>query len=152
MTINEIKEHLGIDLTIKDRRLSTIIIKSIWIEQELKKQRKKSHIAKDLKLVHASVLNIISKSNEYKKVLNYKEFLKAYKNKDFIKFKKIETYIRKDYQIDKLIKNEKKEIKRWSVDKIISTLRKDNKCRLWNKPMNKFDENDYEKLRKLSTM
>lgn len=166
MTINEIKEHLGIDLTIKNRAMEYVILRYIYIEQELKKGNSHYQISKDLKVVHASIYNLERKGFIYKKYYLYETILKSYLEKD----KKIFNSI---YEMKKqLIKEQNKEyhkaynrsiakeiiikvdikIKRWSVEKIIQTLRKNNKCRLWNKPMNEFDEKDYEKLNKLLTM
>lgn len=166
MTLKEIKKHLGIDLTIPNRAMEFVILRFIYIEQELKKGNSHYQISKDLKVVHASIYNLERKGDIYKKYYLYEPILKAYneKSKDLFNViytlkkellkqqNKIYNKAYKKVIVKEIIVNVKVKVKKWTIQKIINTLRKDNKHKLWNKPMNKFNEKDYEELNKLLTM
>lgn len=156
MTLQDIKEVFGIDLTESDRRPHIVYLRGQYIDQEIKKGRRKLHICRDLKCNHASVFHYLVRKPKYKFVPEYQEVKKAFKNKDVKLFLEIDfkltnkKYIRYD-NFDKKPKIKKSNMPkvRWHYLRIIEALRKDNKNKLWDKPMKEFTKKDYKVLEKL---
>lgn len=99
MTIKQIKKHLNIDITKKDRSELYIYLKNIYINQDFEKNNNYSKLARDLKLSsHASVMNNIKKTNTYKSDPLYDIVKMAYlkRNKKYI-----DEYLKK-YKLRKL--------------------------------------------------
>jgi len=167
MTINEIKEHLGIDLTIKDRRRVFVILKAIYVKDNLKKENA-YNLSKNLKLTNATVLSLIRNFKRLKEDNFYEKIKLAYDTKDKNLFDEIlltkKDYDRKEYnrlyrlgEHKSKPKSKPKGIiphpkKRWHYLRIIEVLRKDNNHKLWDKLIPDFNTKDYKELRKLSTM
>ena len=158
MSIEEIKIALGVDLRLKNRSLGIMILKSIWIEQELEKGCKKYHLSKELNLTNPSVLNLCKNIEQYKTLEPYKNILQAYLTKDInlivgIKKPKVKYYVpkKKKEKITPLTKYDLLQPynARWSHIRIIKALRNENTHYLWNKLMPSFSVNDYLELQKL---
>lgn len=158
MSIEEIKNALGVDLRLNNRSLGITILKSIWIEQELEKGCKKYHLSKELNLTNPSILNICKNIEQYKKLDPYNNILQAYLTKDVslivgIKKPKSKYYVPKKKK-EKIVSLTEFNLlqpynARWSHIRIIKALRNENKHYLWDKLMSSFTVNDYLELQKL---
>lgn len=158
MSIEEIKNALGVDLRLKNRSLGITILKSIWIEQELEKGCKKYHLSKELNLTNPSILNLCKNIEQYKTLEPYKYILQAYLTKDKnlivgIKIPKSKRY-RSKKKKEKIVSSLENDLlqpfnARWSHIRIIKALRNENTHYLWNKLMPSFSVNDYLELQKL---
>jgi len=82
MTVKEIKKHLRIDLTIRNRNELFRYFRNIYINQEREKRRSLESIARDLNLLHASVLNSLKKTEIYERDPLFMLIKKAYNERD----------------------------------------------------------------------
>lgn len=159
MTIKEIKQYLGIDISIANRNTEFVILRCIYVEQQLKKRISHFNISKELNCTHASIYNLQKKLPIYKEHFLYNLILKSYNYRDKILFntlydlkKEIIKQTKKEYNANRydlsvrIFINKEDNFKRFNPYKIIDILKKDNKNKLWNKPMNLFDANDYKIL------
>ena len=166
MTLLEIKQRLGVDLKLKNRKRIFVILRAIYINTNSKKI-KPYHLAQELDLTNASILNLIKNFGRFKKDAFFEDINLAYKTKDFDLFREI-SLRKRDYhksEYNKLYRlGERKPAKvkpkgilphpknRWHYLRIIDTLKKDNNHKLWDKPMPDFNIKDYKELLKLSIM
>ena len=81
MTIQEIKENLGVDITSKCRVRLYVYLRLLYTLQE-KKTRSISAAARDLKIGHASLLNALKKEKIYSKTKDYQLLKLAFKTGD----------------------------------------------------------------------
>lgn len=154
MTLTEINDKFGIDLTENNRNRYVVYLRIHYIENELKKGKKKFHLAKELNLNHATILYYLNLLPVYKKIKEFNEMGIAFKKKDVNLFKDLEyrllnvEYNKKStiMAVKKLKKKDIPKVKKWSVERIINALRFDNKSYLWNKEMNIFNDEDYKIL------
>ena len=157
MTLQEIKDLFGIDLTIKNRKPHFVYLRGIYMDQEKENGRNTLNICKELKCNHATGFHYFKRKEKYKNIKEYNEVKIAFDNKDVDLFKDIDLrlnsvkyiYYNLEPKKPKAIKeNEIPEV-RWHYLRIIETLRKDNKNKLWDKPMKEFTINDYKNLESL---
>ena len=156
MTLTEIHNQFGIDLTENNRNRYVVYLRIHYILNELKKGKKKFHLSKELNLNHVTVLFYFNSLPKYKKIKEFNEMGIAFKKKDINLFKDLEyrlcniNYERNEpiLAVKKLKKKDIPKVKKWSVQRIINALRSDNNSYLWNKEMNIFNNEDYKILQK----
>jgi hypothetical protein len=114
MTINQIKETLGVDLTLQNRTVVNTVLKALYVEQQYKqlKHLKQTDILKsvtnDINCKRSNIYNYFKKMKTYKTDKASKLIVKAYINKD-------KEYIKKYYD---LIQQQKDNYKQqWSFKK-----------------------------------
>jgi hypothetical protein len=114
MTINEIKETLGVDLTLQNRTVVNTVLKALYVEQQYKqlKHLKQAEILRsvtnDINCKRSNIYNYFKKMKTYKTDKASKLIVKAYVNKD-------KEYIKKYYD---LIQQQKDSYKQqWSFKK-----------------------------------
>ena len=154
MTLTEIEDKFGINLTENNRIRYVVYLRIHYILNELKKGKKKFHLSKELNLNHVTVLFYFNSLAKYKKIKEFNEIGIAFKNKDINLFKDIEyRMLNFEYEknapilgVKKLKKKDAPKVKKWSCQRIINALRFDNKSYLWNKEMNIFNNEDYKIL------
>jgi hypothetical protein len=117
-------------------------LKWLLIEQELKKGRDLMEVAID---VNTSYSQVYKNSKMLEQVKHGELFVKVKQAFDTKDAKLFESF--KDFS--NTPKAEPKAKKKWSVEKIINTLRKDNGHPLWNKQICDFTDSDYNILQKL---
>ncbi len=143
MSIEEIKSTFNVDIRLKNCKRYMSYLKWLLIEQELNKGRDLMEVAEDVNLHYSRVQK---NSKMLEQVKNGEVFIKVKKAFDTKDAKLFETL--KDFS--NIPKAEPKAKKKWSVEKIINTLRKDNGHPLWNKTICDFTQNDYNILQKLN--
>jgi hypothetical protein len=146
MTLTEIEDKFGIDLTEKNRNRYIVYLRIHYIENELKNGKIKYHISKELNLNHATVIYYLNLLSNYKKIKEFYEIGIAFKTKDINLFKDIEYRMLNVEYDRKIKKKDTPVVKKWSCQRIINALRFDNKSYLWNKEMNIFNNEDYKIL------
>lgn len=114
MTINEIKENLGVDLTQKNRTVVNTVLKALYVEQQYKELKHLTQadilrsVTNDINCKRSNIYNYFKKIKTYKTDTASKLIVKAYKNKD-------KDYIKKYYD---LIQQQKDTYKQqWSFKK-----------------------------------
>lgn len=156
MNLKEIKDLFGVDLTEKNRKSHIVYLRGHYIDKEYKKGRSYLNICTELKCNHASGYHYLKAKTKYKKIKEYNEIKIAFDTKNVELFKDIDfrlqnkKYIQYD-NFDKKPKVKKSNMPkvRWHYLRIIEALRKDNKNKLWDKPMKEFTKKDYKVLEKL---
>ena len=154
MTLTEIEDKFGIDLTENNRNRYVVYLRIHYILNELKKGKIKCHLSKELNLNHATVLFYFNSLPKYKKIKEFNEIGIAFKNKDINLFKDIEyRMLNVDYEkkapilgVKKIKKKDAPAVKKWSIQRISNALKFDNKSYLWNKDINIFNNEDYKIL------
>ena len=156
MTLQEIKDLFKVDLTEKNRKSHIVYLRGHYIDKEYKKGRSYLSICSELKCNHASGYHYLKAKGKYKKIKEYQEIKIAFDNKDVELFKDIDfrlshkKYIHHDnFDKPKRIRKIHLPTVRWHYLRIIKALRKDNRNKLWDKPMKEFDLKDYKILEKL---
>lgn len=165
MTLEEIKDKLGVDLTEKNRKAHIVYLRGHYIDAEYAKGRPYLKICKELKHNHATAFHYLQRKKYYKHIEEYNEMKIVFETGNVELFKEVEhrlqnkTYIhydnfeKKNKKVNEIKINKLKvdytPVKKWHYLKIIHTLRKDNKHDLWNKPMIDFTIKDYQELEKL---
>ncbi len=163
MTLEEIKDLFGVDLKEQNRNRVFTILKNIYVNQERLKGLTNQDIADELNMNVSSVTVCNLNTTKFKTYFNYSNIQTAFNNKDYELFA-LEKQIYDNRVFTKNIsvikKNVKKELvnyldmiphpkRRWHYTKIIETLKKDNRNKLWDKPMPDFTFRDYEVLKNL---
>jgi hypothetical protein len=161
MTLEEINTLFGIDLKQSNRNRLFVIIKNIYVNQERLKGRTMICIANELNMEVSSITLCHQRTEKFKTYFNYANIKIAfdYKDQELFALEK-NIYENRDVNATKQPKKIKDEIsnlldmiphpkKRWHYTKIIETLKKDNRNKLWDKPMPNFTFRDYEILKKL---
>ena len=154
MTLTEIEDKFGINLTENNRNRYVVYLRIHYILNELKKGKRKYHISKELNLNHGTVIYYLNLLSNYKKIKEFNEIGVAFKNKDINLFKDIEyRMLNVEYEknapilgVRKIKKKDASVVKKWSVQRISNALKFDNKSYLWNKEMNIFNNEDYKIL------
>lgn len=88
MTINEIKENLGVDITQKNRTVVNVVLKALYVEQKYNqlKHLKQSELLKilcnDINCDRTNIYNYLKKIKNYKFDIATKLIVKAYYEKD----------------------------------------------------------------------
>lgn len=156
MTLEEIKNILGIDLTEKNRKPHLVYLRGHYIDAEYKKGRPYLKICKELKCNHATAFHYIQRKEMYKSIPEYNEMKIVFDTGNVELFKEVDYRLRNKKYIhyDNFDKKPKKVVEevpvvRWHYSRIIEALRKDNNNKLWDKPMPDFDNNDYKILERL---
>lgn len=157
MNLQEIKDLFGVDLTEKNRKSHIVYLRGHYIDKEYKKGRSYLNICTELKCNHASGYHYLKAKTKYIKIKEYNEIKIAFDTKNVDLFKEIDLrlqnkkYILYDNFDKKPKKRRKSEIPtvRWHYLRIIEALRKDNKNKLWDKPMKEFTKKDYKVLKDL---
>lgn len=157
MNLQEIKDLFGVDLTEKNRKSHIVYLRGHYIDKEYKKGRSYLNICSELKCNHASGYHYLKAKGKYKKIKEYQEIKIAFDNKDAELFKAIDFRLhnKKYIQYDNFDKKPKRIRKnhlptvRWHYLRIIEALRKDNRNKLWDKPMKEFTKKDYKVLKDL---
>ena len=168
MTIEEIKDLFGVDLRDKNKNRLFTILKNIYVNQEHLKGLTNQKIADKLKMTVSSVTLCYQRTNKFKTYFNYANIQKAFDNKDQELFAlEKQIYDNRALQINKNVyvptvtkRTRDKELinyldmiphpkRRWHYTDIIEALKKDNRNKLWDKPMPNFTFRDYEILKKL---
>jgi len=142
MSIEEIKNDFNVDIRQKNCKRYMSYLKWLLIEQELKKGRDMMEVAID---VNMSYSQVTKNSKMLEQVKNGELFIKvkkAFDNKDANLFESLKDF-------SNTPKAEPKAKKKWSVEKIINTLRKDNGHPLWDKQICNFTDSDYHILQKI---
>ncbi len=143
MSIQEIRSTFNVDIREKNCKRYMSYLKWLLIEQELNKGRDMMEVAEDVNLHYSRVQK---NSKMLEQVANGEVFIKvkqAFETKDAKLFETLKDF-------SNTPKAEPKAKKKWSVEKIINTLRKDNGHPLWNKQICDFTQNDYNILQKLN--
>jgi hypothetical protein len=143
MSIEEIQSEFNVDIRLKNCKRYMSYLKWLLIEQELKKGRDLMELAEDVNLHYSRVQK---NSKMLEQVKNGEVFIKvkqAFETKDAKLFETLKDF-------SNTPKAEPKAKKKWSVEKIINTLRKDNGHPLWNKTIENFTDSDYNILQKLN--
>jgi len=163
MTLEEIKDLFAVDLKEQNRNRVFTILKNIYVNQERLKGFTNQNIADKLNMNVSSITICNLNTTKFKTYFNYANIQKAFNNKDYELFA-LEKQIYDNRVFTKNIlvikKNVKKELvnyldmiphpkRRWHYTKIIETLKKDNRNKLWDKPMPDFTFRDYEVLKNL---
>jgi len=160
MTLEEIKDLFGVDLKEQNRKRVFTILKNIYVNQEHLKGLTNQNIADKLKMTVSSVTFCYQRTNKFKTYFNYANIQKAFDNKDQELFA-LEKQINKKVYVPTVTKRTRdKELinyldmiphpkRRWHYTDIIEALKKDNRNKLWDKPMPNFTFRDYEILKKL---
>ena len=153
MTIKEIKENLGIDLSVQSRKVPTVVLKALYVEQQYNnlKHIKQSELLKllcaDIKCQRSNIYNYIKKLKNYKldkatqlivKAFNQQD--KQYIDKYYEHVKQASVEYRSQWYKQKTFKQIEEEIK----DKVI-TPKKPKVVR----PMNNLQVADYLKANKI---
>ena len=168
MTLEEIKYFFAVDLTQDNRNRIFVILKNIYVNQERLKGVSVKDIADELKMNISSVTLCHQRTNKFKNYFNYANIERAfryadqrafalekqlYDNRALLKHK--DTYIptvtkrTRDKEIVNYMNMIPHPKRRWHYTQIIETLKKDNKNKLWDKPMPNFTFKDYEVLKSL---
>ncbi len=142
MSPQEMKDLFKVDIREKNCKRYMSYLKWLLIEQELKKGRDLMEVAID---VNMSYSQVTKNSKMLQQVKNGEVFIKVKKAFETKDAKLFETL--KDFS--NTPKAEPKAKKKWSVEKIINTLRKDNGHPLWDKQICNFTDEDYNILQKL---
>ena len=157
MTLAEIKSIFGVDLTEKNRKSHIVYLRGHYIDKEYKKGRSYLNICSELKCNHATGYHYLKIKSKYKKIKEYQEIKIAFDTKNADLFNEVDCrlhnkkYIHHD-NFDKKPKRIRKNhlpTVRWHFLRIIDALRKDNKNKLWDKPMKEFTKKDYKVLKDL---
>jgi len=143
MNPQEMKDLFKVDIREKNCKRYMSYLKWLLIEQELKKGRDMMEVAID---VNMSYSQVTKNSKMLQQVKNGEVFIKVKKAFETKDAKLFETL--KDFS--NTPKAEPKAKKKWSVEKIINTLRKDNGHPLWDKTIENFTDEDYNILQKLN--
>jgi hypothetical protein len=168
MTLEEIKYFFAVDLTQDNRNRIFVILKNIYVNQGRLKGCLLKDIADELNMTVSSVTLCYQRTNKFKTYFNYTNIQKAFDNKDQELFAlEKQLYDNRALQINKNVyiptvtkRTRDKELvnfldmiphpkRRWHYTNIIETLKKDNKNKLWDKPMPNFTFRDYEVLKNL---
>jgi len=168
MTLEEIKDLFGVDLKEQNRNRVFTILKNIYVNQEHSKGLTNQKIADKLKMTVSSVTLCYQRTNKFKTYFNYANIQKAFYDKDQELFAlEKQIYDNRALQINKKVyvptvtkrTRDKKLVnyldmiphpkRRWHYTDIIEALKKDNRNKLWDKPMPNFTFRDYEVLKKL---
>ena len=162
MTINEIKEVLGIDITTNKKSNLITYLKSMYVFQELEKGRRKSHIAKDMNSSDCG-LNIYLKNKEkHRKDPLFIRVQNAFNNYDkseinlFIKkmkLKRLYSSYTSSSGIDKLneLRTIVEEIKHPKQPmQIVSVALRGIKTKLNEKPLNEWTNSDWGQYYKIT--
>ena len=142
MSIEEMKDLFNVDIRLKNCKRYMSYLKWLLVEQELKKGRDMMELAIDVNLSYSQV---VKNSKMLEQVANGEIFIKvkkAFETKDAELFESLKDF-------SNIPKAQSKAKKKWSVEKIINTLRKDNGHPLWNKQMENFTDSDYHILQNL---
>jgi len=142
MSVEEIQSTFKVDIREKNCKRYMSYLKWLLIEQELKKGRDMMEVAID---VNMSYSQVTKNSKMLEQVKNGELFIKvkkAFDNKDANLFESLKDF-------SNTPKAEPKAKKKWSVEKIINTLRKDNGHPLWDKQICDFTDSDYHILQKI---
>lgn len=156
MTLAEIKSIFLVDLTEKNRKSHIVYLRGHYIDNEYKKGRSYLNICTELKCNHASGYHYLKAKTKYKKIKEYNELKIAFDTKNVDLFNEIDLRLQNNKYIHydnfdkpkRIIKSHLPTI-RWHYLRIIEALRKDNKSKLWDKPMKEFTKNDYKFLKTL---
>lgn len=158
MTIKEIKENLGIDLSIQSRKVPTVVLKALYVEQQYNnlKHIKQSELLKllcaDINCQRSNIYNYIKKLKNYKLDKATQLIVKAFNQQD-------KQYIDKYYEHIKQASVEYRS--QWYKQKRIEDFCKelDNKKRYSKpfipkkpkvvRPMNNLQVADYLKANKI---
>ena len=73
MTLDEIKNILGIDLTEKNRKPHLVYLRGHYIDAEYKKGKTYLNICKELKCNHATAFHYTQRKEKYKNIPEYNE-------------------------------------------------------------------------------
>jgi hypothetical protein len=156
MTLQEIKDLFLVDLTEKNRKSHIVYLRGHYIDKEYKKGRSYLNICSELKCNHASGYHYLKAKGKYKKIKEYNEMKIAFDTKNVDLFNDIDLrlqnkkYIQYDnFDKPKRIRKVHLPTVRWHYLRIIKALRKDNRNKLWDKPMKEFTIKDYKVLEKL---
>ena len=163
MTLQEIKDLFGVDLKQQNRNRIFVILKNIYVNNQRSKGLKMQQIADELEMSISAIIICNQRTKKFKTYFNYANIKKAFDTKNqhifalekqiydnrscnsiYIPTKKIRNVEIVNY-LD-MIPHPKR---RWHYTDIINTLKKDNRNKLWDKPMPDFTFRDYEILKNL---
>lgn len=179
MTIKEIKDNLGVDLTIQCRKVPTVVLKALYVEQQYNnlKHIKQSELLKllcaDINCHRTNIYNYIKKLKNYKLNKATQLIVKAFNEQDkqyidkyyeHIKqasddyrsqwyrektFKKIEEVIK-----DKVITPKKPKVVRPMKNLQVADYLKANKIlrnkKYWDRMLTDYTEEDWFNLREIN--
>jgi hypothetical protein len=162
MTLQEIKDIFKEDLTIRLKKDKIVFLKNCYVMQEIGKGVNLSVIALELKHNRQAIYNSIYKQPYYEFNEYYQLIKEAFNSKDFVLYSRA-CYLLKNRKYPPIPKElkvkavrrarpkKKEEMPevRWHYLRIIQALRKDNRHKLWEKPMKEFTINDYKVLESL---
>ncbi len=160
MTLQEIKDLFKVDLTIRLKKDNIVFLKNCYVMQEIGKGVNLSVIALELKHNRQAIYNSIYKQPYYEFNEYYQLIKDAFNAKDPVLYSRA-CYLLKNRKYPPVPtefkpkrnkpfkKKEKMPDVRWHYLRIIEALRKDNRHKLWEKPMKEFTINDYKILESL---
>jgi hypothetical protein len=169
MNLQEIKDLFGVDLSQDNRNRLFVILKNIYVNQERLKGVIYKDIAEELKSSISTIILSCQRTDKFKTYFNYKNVEIAFKNKNqelfalekqlydnICKFKDNNVYIptttkrTRDRELVNYLDMIPHPKRRWHYTQIIQVLKKDNRNKLWDKPMPDFTFRDYQILNKLN--
>ena len=153
MTIQQIKENLGIDLSVQSRKVPTVVLKALYVEHKYKELKGipppeiLKIITQDINCHRTNIYNYFKKLNSYKLdkatqliVKAFNEQDKTYIDKYYEHIKQASVEYRNQWYKQKSFKQIEEEIK----DKVITP-----KKPKVNRPMNNLQVADYLKANKI---
>jgi hypothetical protein len=151
MSLKEIEDIFGIKISTKKRELVYVYLKSIYINQQLRKGLTIYEVAEELTLTYHAVRHAKSREDVFLSIDDYVFLKEAYDKQDRVAFDKCVKIIktrnkRISHQDRGVPLNSIKFKKLIKTDKIIEILRKFPKHRLWDVSMNVFTKEDYDTL------
>lgn len=154
MTINEIKEVLGIDITTNKKSNLITYLKSMYVFQELAKSRRKSHIAKDMNSSDGGLNIYLKNKDKHRKDPLFIHVQNAFNNYDkseinlFIKKMKLKRLYSSSRSLEGVAKlNELRTFEAVTYPKqpmqIVSAALRSIKTKLNEKPLNEWSNSDW---------
>ena len=156
MTIDEIKEKLGVDLTQKNRTVVNVVLKVLYVEQQYKELKHLTQadilrkLTNDINCQRSNIYNYFKKIETYKTDPASKLIVKAYYEKD-------KKYIDAYYQHIKEIKENY--VNQWYREKTNNIIQETLKARVVRptkpkvvRPMNNLQVADYLKANRILKM
>jgi len=142
MSIQEIQNEFNVDIRQRNQKRYICYLKWLLIEQELNKGLNMMDVSEDINIHYSQVCKNTKKLESVAKGEIFLKVKKAFETKDAKLFESLKDF-------SNTPRAEPKAKKKWSVEKIINTLRKDNGHPLWNKKICDFTDSDYNILQKL---
>lgn len=137
--ITKFEKRFGYILSDNNRLPHTATIKKYFIERMLNEGQSKIVVAEYFGLKRDTINKII----KTEKCGDYFRIAELISSENVADFKKEYPYVKPEKVVVE------KKVQHYSLFETIAILRKEPKCRLWNKQFNKFDNKDWIKINKI---